>query len=104
MGAVFRSGAVDEDLVPSYPAPVPASSTSVSLYESDRAGWPRYPAPTDLPTLLNKGYDYWALGHCMRGNFCASGRVFCFGEPARPCKETGAKGCELVTVEAGRIE
>ena len=106
-GRSFPERAVDEDLVPSYPAPVPGFFNIGLLHTSltGRAGHDTY-APTDLPTLLNKGYDYWALGHVhARELLCERPRVLFPGNlQGRHAKETGAKGCELVTVEAGRIE
>ena len=106
-GRSFPERAVDEDLVPSYPAPVPGFFNIGLLHTSltGRAGHDTY-APTDLPTLLNKGYDYWALGHVhARELLCERPRVLFPGNlQGRHAKETGAKGCELVMVEAGRIE
>jgi exonuclease SbcD len=70
-----------------------------------RAGHDTY-APTDLPTLVSKGYDYWALGHVhAREVLCEHPRIVFPGNlQGRHAKETGAKGCELVTVEGGQIE
>ncbi len=106
-GRSFPERAVDEDLVPSYPAPV-AGYFNIGLLHTSltgRAGHDTY-APTDLPTLINKGYDYWALGHVhARELLCERPRVLFPGNlQGRHAKETGAKGCELVTVEAGRVE
>ena len=106
-GRSFPERAVDEDLVPSYPSPVSGYFNIGVLHTSltGRAGHDTY-APTDLPTLINKGYDYWALGHVhARELLCERPRVLFPGNlQGRHAKETGAKGCELVTVEAGRVE
>jgi exonuclease SbcD len=106
-GRSFPERAVDEDLVPSYPPPVPGFFNIGMLHTSltGRVGHDTY-APTDLPTLIAKGYDYWALGHVhAREVLCEQPRVVFSGNlQGRHAKETGAKGCELVTVEAGRIE
>lgn len=106
-GRSFPERAVDEDLVPSYPAPVPGFFNIGMLHSSltGRVGHDTY-APTDLPTLIAKGYDYWALGHVhAREVVCEQPRVVFPGNlQGRHVNETGAKGCELVTVEAGRIE
>ena len=63
-------------------------------------------APTDLATLAAKGYDYWALGHVHAREVVSKAPrvVFPGNLQGRHANETGAKGCELVTVEAGRIE
>ena len=106
-GRSFPERAVDEDLVPSYPAPIPGFFNIGMLHTSltGRAGHDTY-APTDLPTLIAKGYDYWALGHVhAREVLCEEPRIVFPGNlQGRHANETGAKGCELVTVEAGRID
>lgn len=106
-GRSFPERAVDEDLVPSYPPPVPGFFNIGLLHTSltGRVGHDTY-APTDLPTLINKGYDYWALGHVhARELLCERPRILFPGNlQGRHAKETGAKGCELVTVEAGCVE
>ncbi|MEK6804372.1 MAG: DNA repair exonuclease [Nitrospirota bacterium] len=106
-GRSFPEREVNEDLVPSYPPPVQGCFNIGLLHTSltGRAGHDTY-APTDLPTLVAKGYDYWALGH-VHAREVLNERpriVFCGNLQGRHAKETGAKGCELVTVEAGRIE
>ena len=106
-GRSFPEREVNEDLVPSYPPPVSGYFNIGLLHTSltGRAGHDTY-APTDLPTLVAKGYDYWALGH-VHAREVLNERpriVFCGNLQGRHAKETGAKGCELVTVEAGRIE
>ena len=106
-GRSFPERGVDEDLVPSYPAPVPGLFNIGMLHTSlnGRTGHDTY-APTDLATLVAKGYDYWALGH-VHAREVVSERpriVFPGNLQGRRANETGAKGCELVTVEAGRIE
>jgi len=106
-GRSFPDRAVDEDLVPSYPAPVADFFNIGMLHTSltGRAGHDTY-APTDLATLVAKGYDYWALGHVhAREVVSETPRIVFPGNlQGRHANETGAKGCELVTVDAGRIE
>ena len=106
-GRSFPERAVDEDLVPSYPAPIPGFFNVGILHTSltGRVGHDTY-APTDIPTLIAKGYDYWALGHVhAREVVCEQPRIVFPGNlQGRHVNETGAKGCELVTVEAGRID
>jgi DNA repair exonuclease SbcCD nuclease subunit len=106
-GRSFPERAVDEDLVPSYPPPVSGFFNIGMLHTSltGRVGHDTY-APTDLPTLVAKGYEYWALGHVhAREVLCEQPRIVFPGNlQGRHAKETGAKGCELVTVEAGRSE
>jgi exonuclease SbcD len=106
-GRSFPNRAVDEDLVPSYPAPVPDSFNIGVLHTSltGRVGHDTY-APTDVATLTAKGYDYWALGHVHAREVVSEEPriVFPGNLQGRHANETGPKGCELVTVEVGRIE
>jgi DNA repair exonuclease SbcCD nuclease subunit len=106
-GRSFRDRVEDVDLVPSYPDPVPGWFNIGLLHTSltGRAGHDPY-APTDLAALTAKGYDYWALGHVHARELVAeSPRVVFPGNlQGRHANETGPKGCELVSVTAGRIE
>ena len=106
-GRSFRDRVEDADLVPSYPDPVPGWFNIGLLHTSltGRAGHDPY-APTDLAALTAKGYDYWALGHVHARELVAdSPRVVFPGNlQGRHANETGPKGCELVSVSAGRIE
>lgn len=106
-GRSFPERVVDEDLVPSYPAPVPGSFNIGMLHTSltGRPGHDTY-APTDLATLVAKGYDYWALGHVHAREVVSEQPriVFPGNLQGRHANETGAKGCELVTVDAGRMK
>ena len=106
-GRSFPDRAVDEDLVPSYPIPVPDFFNIGMLHTSlnGRVGHDTY-APTDLATLVAKNYDYWALGHVHAREVVSEVPrvVFPGNLQGRNANETGAKGCELVLVDAGRIE
>ncbi len=106
-GRSFPARAVDEDLVPSYPAPVPGFFNIGMLHTSltGRPGHDTY-APTDLATLVAKDYDYWALGHVHAREVVSEAPriVFPGNLQGRHANEFGAKGCELITVAAGRIE
>lgn len=106
-GRSFPERVVDEDLVPSYPAPVPGFF-NIALLHTSLGGRPLHDtyAPTDLPTLKAKGYDYWALGHIhAREVVSETPRIVFPGNlQGRHANETGPKGCELISVEAGRVE
>lgn len=106
-GRSFRERAEDDDLTPSYPAPVPGYFNIGILHTSlsGRMGHDTY-APTDVATLTAKGYDYWALGHIHAREVVAeTPRIVYPGNlQGRHANETGPKGCELVIVEAGRVE
>jgi len=102
-GRSFPNRAVEEDLVPDYPEPV-AGYFNIGLLHTSLAGRPGHDtyAPTDTATLTAKGYDYWALGHIhLRETVSDYPRIVYAGNvQGRHAKETGAKGCELVTVDA----
>lgn len=106
-GRSFPERVVDEDLVPSYPAPVPGFFNIGMLHTSlnGRVLHDTY-APTDLATLTAKGYDYWALGHIHARELVSEAPrvVFPGNLQGRHANETGPKGCELVSVAAGRTE
>ncbi len=105
-GHSFPNREVSEDLVPSYPAAVPGCFNIGLLHTSltGMEGHDTY-APTTLATLKSKGYDYWALGHIhARQVVCEVPRVVFPGNlQGRHARETGPKGCELVTADGGAI-
>jgi DNA repair exonuclease SbcCD nuclease subunit len=61
-------------------------------------------APCSVEELVARGYDYWALGHVhKRESVFVTGQVrveFPGNIQGRNIRETGAKGCLLVTVDA----
>lgn len=106
-GRSFPNRAVDEDLVPGYPAALSHRFNIGMLHTSlnGRVGHDPY-APTSLATLVDKGYDYFALGHVHAREVVhvANPRIVYPGNlQGRDAGETGPKGCELVTVEGGKI-
>ena len=106
-GRSFPGRAVPEDLVPDYPAARPGKFNIGILHTSlnGRNGHDPY-APTSVAVLGAKGYDYFALGHVHAREVVqeADPRIVYPGNlQGRHAKETGAKGCELVTVAGGRI-
>ena len=105
-GHSFPDREVPEDLVPGYPVAVPGCFNIGLLHTSltGIGGHDTY-APTTLQALRSKGYDYWALGHVhARQVVCEQPRVVFPGNlQGRHARETGSKGCELVTVEDGHL-
>jgi exonuclease SbcD len=103
-GRSFPTQAVSENLASDYPLKLPGClnigllHTSVSGYE----GHEPY-APCTLDDLRLKEYDYWALGHVhARQELCEHPRVVFPGNlQGRNIRETGPKGCTLVTVGDG---
>lgn len=103
-GQSFPKVAVTDNLASCYPDPIPAHFNIGLLHTSmnGREGHESY-APCTLDDLVNKGYDYWALGHVHQFETVAQEPpvVFCGCIQGRHIKESGAKGCVQVTVEEG---
>ena len=105
-GQSFASPAVKDDLARLYP-PAVAGCFNIGLLHTcatGREGHEPY-APCTLETLREKGYDYWALGHVHRREVLLEHPpvVFAGNTQGRHARETGAKGCLLVSVDsAGR--
>ena len=62
-------------------------------------------APCTIDDLCSKGYQYWALGHIHKQEFVSEDPWIVFPGciQGRHIRETGAKGCVLVTVEDGAV-
>lgn len=101
-GQSFADRAVPNDLAAGYPATLPGLF-NIGLLHTSLGGYPQHAtyAPTTLDVLRSKGYEYWALGHVhARAVLCERPRVvFCGNTQGRHARETGPKGCELVTVD-----
>ena len=106
-GHSFPDREVPEDLVPNYPAAL-AGCFNIGLLHTSLTGAEGHDsyAPTSLPVMKSRGYDYWALGHVhARQVVCEVPRVVFPGNlQGRHARETGAKGCELVTVDGGTLQ
>jgi DNA repair exonuclease SbcCD nuclease subunit len=105
-GQSFAAPAVPHDLARSYPSAVPGCFNVGLLHTcaTGREGHAPY-APCTLETLREKGYDYWALGHVHRRETLLEDPpvVFAGNIQGRHARETGPKGCVLVSVDdAGR--
>jgi DNA repair exonuclease SbcCD nuclease subunit len=62
-------------------------------------------APCSVGDLRSRGYQYWALGHIHRQEFVSEDPWIVFPGciQGRHIRETGSKGCVLVTVEDGSV-
>ncbi len=104
-GQGYARQAEDRNLVASYPDPVPGYFNIGLLHTAldGREGHEPY-APCSLSEMIAKGYDYWALGHVHRResvNGSNHPRVEYPGNlQGRHIRETGAKGCLLVTISS----
>jgi predicted phosphodiesterase len=102
-GQSYPRSAVEENLAKVYPARV-AGLLNIGLLHTGvegREGHARY-APCDLSDLRHLGYDYWALGHIhKRETLVAADPFVAFpgNIQGRNVRETGPKGCLLVTVD-----
>ena len=105
-GQSFRQREVTDNLVPDYPAPT-TGAFNIGMLHTALGGSEIHGnyAPCSLDDLVNKGYDYWALGHVHqfktlheRPHIVFSGNL-----QGRHVREIGAKGACLVTVEDGEV-
>jgi DNA repair protein SbcD/Mre11 len=105
-GQSFSSRSVMDDLTGSYPQGDPGLFNIGLLHTSlnGRPGHEPY-APCTLDALRSKGYHYWALGHVhQREEICRDPWVVFSGNiQGRHIRETGPKGCTLVSVDEGRV-
>ena len=105
-GRSFKDRDTTENLVPGYPAPVAGVLNIGVLHTALTGNAPHAPyAPCSLIELVNKGYDYWALGHVHAAQVLSRSPwvVFPGNLQGRHVKETGPKGAMLVTVEEQSI-
>lgn len=101
-GQSFASPAVRENLSIAYPSPVPGYFNIGILHTcvTGREGHEPY-APCKLEELSSKGYDYWALGHAHQQEILLDNPLIVFpgNIQGRNIRETGPKGCMLVSVD-----
>ena len=105
-GQSFVTPAVLDDLASAYPVPIPDCFNIGLLHTSlnGRPGHDNY-APTTLSVLQGKGYDYWALGHVHAAEIVSREPwvVYPGNTQGRHIRESGAKGCSLLSVENGTV-
>jgi len=101
-GQSYKTPSVQKNLIPDYPAPLPAHINIGLLHTcaTGREGHEPY-APCTLNDLESKGYDYWALGHVHQREVVLADplAVFPGNIQGRHIRETGPKGVMLVTVD-----
>lgn len=101
-GQGFQTQAVRKDLSAKYPSAIPGYFNIGMLHTcaTGREGHEPY-APCTIEGLLSKGYDYWALGHVHQQEVLNKDPLIVFpgNIQGRHIRETGPKGCMLVTVD-----
>jgi len=105
-GQGFPKVKISEDLSERYPAPIAGAFNLGLLHTAldGREGHDAY-APCRVDSLVNKGYDYWALGHVHQREEVRREPwiVFPGNLQGRHARETGKKGASLVTLRGGRV-
>ena len=105
-GQSYRQREVTENLALRYPAPVSGAFNIGVLHTGlgGMGGHANY-APCSLDDLVNKGYEYWALGHVHQAAvlYDDPSVVFPGNLQGRHARETGAKGAFLVSVQDKQI-
>lgn len=105
-GRSYGTQSVDENLAAGFTTAEKGMFNIGLLHTSldGREGHAVY-APCSIGDLRSKGYQYWALGHVHKQEFVSEDPwvVFPGCVQGRHIRETGAKGCVLVTVEDSTI-
>ncbi|MEU7916719.1 metallophosphoesterase family protein [Microbispora bryophytorum] len=105
-GQGFGQRDVTDNLALSYPDPCPGLFNVGLLHTAltGREGHDTY-APCTLEHLAAKGYEYWALGHVHTREVVSEDPwiVFPGNIQGRHARETGPKGCTIVTVDDLRV-
>jgi len=100
-GQSFARPAVVEDLSQAYPEPVRGMFNIGLLHTcaEGKEGHAAY-APCKIEGLRRRGYDYWALGHIHKREIIHDDPLIIFpgNTQGRHIRETGPKGCMIVTV------
>ena len=105
-GQSFRQRDITDNLVPAYPEPI-ASVFNIGVLHTGLGGMGGHVnyAPCTLDDLVNKGYQYWALGHVHQGSVLHERPyvVFPGNLQGRHIREAGPKGAYLVTVDDNEV-
>ncbi len=101
-GQGFATRAVMEDLSAGYPQGDP-QLFNIGLLHTSLDGKPGHEpyAPCSVDGLRSRGYDYWALGHVHKREVISKDPwiVFPGNIQGRHIRESGPKGCTLVSVD-----
>ncbi|VAX39200.1 DNA repair exonuclease family protein YhaO [hydrothermal vent metagenome] len=105
-GQSFATASVSENLAASYPI-AKSGMFNIGLLHTcatGREGHASY-APCSIDDLRLKGYDYWALGHVHTREILSQKPMIAFSGniQGRHIRETGAKGCLIVSVDENHL-
>ena len=105
-GQSYATVAVTEDLAARYPMAV-AGTINVGVLHTALDGRPGHDtyAPTTVNKLVDRGYDYWALGHIHTREIVREDPwiVFPGNLQGRHARERGAKGATVIEIEGRRV-
>jgi exonuclease SbcD len=105
-GRSFPRRDVTENLAAGYLDPIPGHFNIGILHTAltGREGHELY-APCSVEELVNRGYNYWALGHIHAQEIISHDPYIVFpgNLQGRHARETGPKGAALVTVDDGSV-
>ncbi len=102
-GQSFASQATTENLAAAYPEAV-VGHFNIGILHTSLVGGEGHDtyAPVTPEQLKSKRYDYWALGHIHKREMVREGDpwiVFPGNIQGRSIRETGPRGCAIVTVD-----
>lgn len=102
-GRGFPDRKLNENIVPTYPVAVPGKF-NIGVLHTSLGGSSEHDtyAPCSLDDLNHAGYDYWALGHIHQPRVLQENPwvVYSGNTQGRHIRETGERGCYLVSVSA----
>ncbi len=105
-GQGFATRSITDDLSQAYPKG-DSRYFNIGLLHTCLDGKPGHEpyAPCTADSLRSKGYQYWALGHVHKREVVGDDPwiVFPGNIQGRHIRETGPKGCTLVTVDNGEV-
>jgi exonuclease SbcD len=101
-GQSYATADIRDNLAEDYPKPV-RDAFNIGLLHTCGAGAAGHEpyAPCTLALLIGKGYQYWALGHVHTAQALSEDPpiVFPGNVQGRHIRETGPRGCVLVSVD-----
>ncbi len=98
---------IEEDLAAGYPKALPGYFNIGLLHTSgDKRNGELPYAPYDGKLLHAKGYDYWALGHLHQNQILSENPAIVYSGTlqGRHIKETGMKGCYVISVDEKEVK